>query len=69
MKTIDQITEVDDDTKAIIEHAMTGKPLAPEVAYRAWEQGDRLRQEIFETHGLVNIAVPAIRELRGELPE
>jgi hypothetical protein len=68
MKTIDQ-TELDADTQAVIEHAMTGKPLDPAIARRVRAEGEKVRQEIFAKHGLVDIAVPAIRELRGELPD
>ena len=68
MKTIEQ-TELDADTEAIIEHAMTGKPLDPSIARRVRAEGEKLRREIFAKHGLVDIAVPAIRELRGELPD
>lgn len=68
MKTIEQ-TELDADTQAVIEHAMTGKPLDPEIAGRVRADGEKVRQEIFAKHGLVDIAVPAIRELRGELPD
>jgi hypothetical protein len=60
---------IEADLKAVLDHVITGKPLDPEVARRVRERGDRLRQEIFEKHGLVDIGVPAIRELRGELPE
>jgi hypothetical protein len=60
--------ETDPDTLAIIEHALTGTPLDPEVARRVREKGERLRQEILEKQGVVDIGVPAIRELRGELP-
>ena len=59
---------MDPDTRAIIEHVMTGKPLDPDIARRVREQGERIRQEILTKHGIVDIAVPAIRELRGELP-
>jgi hypothetical protein len=68
MTTIEQ-TELDADTQAVIEHAMTGKPLDPEIAQRVRAEGEKARQEIFAKHGLVDIAVPAIRELRGELPD
>jgi hypothetical protein len=68
MKTIEQ-TELDADTQAVIEYAMTGKPLDPEIARRVRAEGEKVRQEIFANHGLVDIAVPAIRELRGELPD
>jgi len=67
MKTIEQI-ELDPDTQAVIEHALTGKPLDPEIARRIRAEGEKVRQDIFRKHGVVDIAVPAIRELRGELP-
>jgi hypothetical protein len=41
----------------------------PEAMRRACERMDRIREEIFQKHGLLDIGVPAIRELRGELPE
>ncbi len=61
-------TQFDEDTKAVIEHAMTGKPLDPAIAKRVRERGETLRQEIFEKNGLLDIAVPAVREFRGEIP-
>jgi hypothetical protein len=69
MNAIHQLPEVDADTQALLEHVMTGKPLDAAVARRVREQGEKLRQELFRQHGLVNVAVPAIRELRGELAE
>ncbi len=73
METIDKAPEwktayADADAKAIIAHAMSGKLLDPAIAKRAREEGAALRREIFQKHGLVDIAVPAIREFRGELP-
>ena len=68
---IDQLpsTTVDTDAQAILEHLMTGKPLDPAIARRVRERGDQIRQEIFERHGVLDVGVPAIRELRGELPQ
>ena len=71
MNTIEQIERLEDldsDTRSIIESAMAGKPLDSDIARRVRAQGEKLCQEIFEKHGLVDIAVPAIRELRGKLP-
>jgi hypothetical protein len=62
------LSQMDPDTRAIIEHAMYGKPLDPEVARRIHEKAERIKQEIFQKHGVLDIGVPAIRELRGELP-
>lgn len=41
----------------------------PEAMRRACERMDRIREEIRKDHGILDIGVPAIRELRGELPE
>jgi hypothetical protein len=61
-------SELESDTKAVLELMMTGKPLDPEVAQRIRARGDRIREETFQKHGLLDIGVPAIRQLRGELP-
>jgi hypothetical protein len=53
--------------KAAVAHAMSGKR-DPEAMRRAAERMDRMREETFRKHGLLDIGVPAIRELRGELP-
>jgi hypothetical protein len=52
------------DTQAVIEKLMTGKPLDPETYARIRERADRIRDEVFRRHGLLDIGVPAIRELR-----
>ena len=57
------------DTDAVIESLATGKPLDPEIARRIRERGEKITEEIRQQYGELNIGVPAIRELRGELPE
>jgi hypothetical protein len=56
--------EVEADGEALIESILSGRPLDPATADRIRERSlaitDRLRRE----HGLVDIAVPAVRELR-----
>ena len=52
------------DTQAVIEHMTTGKPLNPDVAQRIRERGQRLREEVFQKHGVLDLGVRAIRELR-----
>ncbi len=37
----------------------------PEVMKKACERMDKRREEIFQREGLLDIGVPAIRELRG----
>ena len=38
----------------------------PETMRRACERMDRLREEIRRMHGVLDIGVPAIRDLRGD---
>jgi hypothetical protein len=59
--------DIQADADALIQHLTSGKPLDPAVARRIRERGDRIREEILQKHGLQDIGVPAIRELRGEL--
>jgi hypothetical protein len=60
--------ELEADTQAVLEHLMTGRPLDSEIARRIHERAEKIREAIYREHGLVDIGVPAIRELRGELP-
>jgi hypothetical protein len=41
----------------------------PEEMRKAFERMDQLREKIRTKHGVLDIGVPAIRELRGELPD
>ena len=59
---------VESDEQAVIASFLTGKPLDPAAARRVHERAQAIRARVFEEHGLVDIGVPAIRELRGELP-
>ena len=59
---------IEADEQAVWESYLTGKRLDPEVARRVHERAMQIRDEAFRKHGLVDIAVPAFRELRGELP-
>lgn len=61
--------EVQEEFEAVLEHLRTGKPLPPEMDRRIRERAEKIREEVFKKHGLVDIAVPSIRELRGDLPE
>lgn len=54
----------DPDALAVIEHAMQGKPLDPEIYRRIREAGDRLTEEIRKEHGTVDLAVDLIRDAR-----
>ncbi len=60
-------TQLDAQLDEAIRRAMSGIH-DPEVMRQAAEDMDRLGEEIRKRHGVLNIGVPAIRELRGELP-
>jgi hypothetical protein len=46
-----------------------GPAYTPEVVRRVHEDALKITQSLYEKYGLLDIGVPAIRELRGELPE
>jgi hypothetical protein len=54
------------DDQAVIDHALTGKPLDPHVAARVRQRAERITDEIRRRHGVLNIAVDLIREGRDE---
>lgn len=56
--------ELRPDTQAVIDHLASGKLLEPEVSRRVRERAERIREEIRRKHGVLDIGVPAIRELR-----
>ncbi len=60
--------ELEAEFQAAVRQAISSKR-DPEVMRRVAERMDRLREETYRQHGLLDIGVPAIRELRGELPE
>ncbi len=52
------------DADAVIHAAMNRAPLDPEVARRVHDRAARITEEIRRKHGVLDVAVPAIRELR-----
>jgi len=56
------------DEEAVMQAFLAGTALNPDVARRVQERSRLIREEVFRKHGLVDIAVPVIRELRGPLP-
>jgi hypothetical protein len=60
---------VESDEQAVIASFLAGQPIDPEVARRVHERAQAIRTRVFEEHGLLDIGVPAIRELRGELSD
>jgi RIO-like serine/threonine protein kinase len=61
--------DVQADFEAIVEHLQTGKPLDASVEHRVAERAKKIREDILEKHGVQEIGVQIIRDLRGELPE
>jgi hypothetical protein len=61
-------SSVQADEEAVMQAFLAGTPVDPDVAHRVQEHSRLIREEVFRKHGLVDIAVPAIRELRGPLP-
>ena len=56
------------DVQAVADHVAFGKPLSAEQVGRIQAESRRIQAELRRKHGLLDIGVPAIRELRGELP-
>lgn len=57
--------EPPDDLDQAIRRLMNGVR-DPEEVRRAVERMDRIREEIRQKHGTLDIGLPAIRELRGQ---
>jgi hypothetical protein len=56
--------ELDADTNAILEKLASGTPLDADTYNRVRQQADRIRDEVFRKHGLLDIGVSAVREFR-----
>lgn len=54
------------DAEAILERALHGKPLDPNVYQRIREEGAKITEEIRKKHGILNIAVDLVREIRDQ---
>lgn len=61
-------TELREEFDEAVRRAMSGQR-DPDVMRQACEHMDAMREEIKRKHGLQDIGVGLIRELRGELPE
>jgi hypothetical protein len=57
------------DEDAVMAAFVNGTPVDPEVGRRVHERAMKIRDEIRRRYGVVDFGVPAIRELRGELPD
>ncbi len=57
-----------DDVQQVAD-CVAGRPIPAEVARRVQERADQVRKDILATHGVQDIGVQIIREIRGDLPE
>ena len=58
--------DVEADLQVVIDHLTTGQPLDAETARRIRERSERATQEIRDKHGVLDVAVDLIREIRDE---
>jgi hypothetical protein len=59
----------DNDARLIAECVAARQPIPPEIVRRVQERAERARQEVRATHGVQEIGVQIIRELRGEMSQ
>lgn len=57
------------DAEVIAQCVASRKPIPVEIARRVREQAEEITERLRRQFGTLDIGVPAIRELRGELPE
>ncbi|MBI3468012.1 MAG: hypothetical protein HY000_33815 [Planctomycetes bacterium] len=57
------------DSQIVADCLAAGKQVPLEVIRRVRERADQARRQILATHGVQDIGVDIIREIRGELPE
>jgi hypothetical protein len=56
------------DVQVVADCVAADKPIPADVAQRVRERSDEARRRLLVTHGVQDIGVRIIRELRGELP-
>jgi hypothetical protein len=59
--------DASDDLQTVLDHLSSGKPLDPEVERRVRERSRQIRQKLRDRHGIMNVAVDLIREVRDEI--
>ena len=57
------------DAQIVADCLAAGEPVPPDVARRVRERADRARKQLLATHGVQDVGVQIIREIRGELPQ
>jgi hypothetical protein len=56
------------DAQVIMECVAAKEPVPPEIARRVQDRAEQARKMLLATHGVQDIGVHIIREIRGELP-
>jgi hypothetical protein len=56
------------DAQLVAECVAAGRPIPREVARRVREEAAKITARLRQEYGRLDVGVPAIRELRGELP-
>jgi len=59
---------VDLDAQIVVDCVAAGRQVPADVAKRVRERADEARKQLLATHGVQDIGVQIIREIRGELP-
>ena len=54
------------DARAVMEHALSGTPLDPEISRRVRERSRQATEEVRRRLGIVNVAVDLVRQSRDE---
>lgn len=62
------VSESKADAQIVADCLAAGKVVPTEVARRVREHADQARSQLLATHGVQDIGVQIIREIRGELP-
>lgn len=52
------------DAEAVVVAITSGKQPDPELVHRIQTRSEQIRERVFREHGFLDVAVPAIRELR-----
>jgi hypothetical protein len=68
-KESDVPSDVLADAQLVAECVAAGRPIPAEVARRIREEAEKITARLGQQYGTLDIGVPAIRELRGELPQ
>ena len=55
-----------EEQQAVLDKLLHGKPVPPAIAQRIRAKAQKITDELYRQHGVLDIGVPAIRELRDE---